>query len=125
MTNSPRITRIGTVIVPVSDQERALSFYVETLGFEQRMDAPFAGGRWIEVAPFGAATTIALVEAPEAPVPGIVVSLATENADDAHATLVARGVDADAEVIRMGEYVPPMFTFRDPDGNQLRMVERP
>ena len=124
MTNSPSITRIGTVIVPVSDQQQALSFYTETLGFETRMDAPFAGGRWIEVAPVGASTTIALVEAPEAPVPGIVVSLATQSADDAHATLVARGVDADAEVIRMGEYVPPMFTFRDPDGNQFRMVER-
>jgi predicted enzyme related to lactoylglutathione lyase len=124
MTNSLRITRIGSVIVPVSDQERALSFYTETLGFEKRMDAPFGGGRWIDVAPPGAATTIALVEAPEAPVPGIVVSLATENADDAHATLVARGVDVDAEVIRMGDYVPPMFTFRDPDGNQFRMVER-
>jgi catechol 2,3-dioxygenase-like lactoylglutathione lyase family enzyme len=124
MTNSPRVTRIGSVIVPVKDQERALSFYVETLGFEKRMDAPFAGGRWIEVAPVGAATTIALVESGEAVTPGIVVSLATENADDDHATLVARGVDADAEVIRMGDYVPPMFTFRDPDGNQLRMVQR-
>jgi catechol 2,3-dioxygenase-like lactoylglutathione lyase family enzyme len=124
MTNSPRITRIGSVIVPVSDQQRALSFYTETLGFETRMDAPFGGGRWIEVAPVGAATTIALVGAPKAPVPGIVVSLATENADDAHAALVARGVDADAEVLRMGDFVPPMFTFRDPDGNQFRMVER-
>ncbi|MFZ2033799.1 MAG: glyoxalase, partial [Candidatus Dormiibacterota bacterium] len=88
------------------------------------MDAPFAGGRWIEVAPVGAATTIALVEAPEVGTPGVVVSLATENADDEHATLIARGVDADAEVMRMGDYVPPMFTFRDPDGNQLRVVQR-
>jgi catechol 2,3-dioxygenase-like lactoylglutathione lyase family enzyme len=124
MTNSPRVTRIGSVIVPVSDQQRALSFYVETLGFEKRMDAPFAGGRWVEVAPVGAATTIALVEAPEAGTSGFVVSLATENADDDHATLLARGVDADAQVMRMGDYVPPMFTFRDPDGNQLRMVQR-
>jgi predicted enzyme related to lactoylglutathione lyase len=124
MTNSPRVTRIGSVIVPVSDQERALSFYTETLGFEKRMDAPFAGGRWIEVAPLGAATTIALVEASVTPAPGMVVSLATDNAEDAHATLVARGVDADAEVMRMGDSVPPMFTFRDPDGNQFRMVQR-
>ena len=36
----------------------------------------------------------------------------------------AAGVDADDAVIRMGEYVPPMFTFRDPDGNRFRMVER-
>ena len=34
------------------------------------------------------------------------------------------GVEADAELMRMGEGVPPMFTFRDPDGNRLRMVER-
>jgi hypothetical protein len=53
-----------------------------------------------------------------------VVSLATDSADAAHATPVARGVDADDEVIRMGEYVPPMFTFRDPDGNQFRIVQR-
>jgi predicted enzyme related to lactoylglutathione lyase len=124
MTNSPRVTRIGSVIVPVSDQERALTFYTETLGFEKRMDAPFGSGRWIEVAPVGAATTIALVEAPEAATPGVVVSLATEDADAAHASFVARGVDADAEVIRMGDYVPPMFSFRDPDGNQFRMVQR-
>src|ERR1039457_3859383 len=66
MTDATRITRIGTVIVPVSDQERALSFYVETLGFEKRLDAPFGqGGRWIEVAPAGAATTIALLQAQE------------------------------------------------------------
>ena len=38
--------------------------------------------------------------------------------------LAGSGVDADAELIRMGEGVPPMFTFRDPDGNRLRMVER-
>jgi predicted enzyme related to lactoylglutathione lyase len=124
MTDATRITRIGTVIVPVSDQERALTFYVETLGFEKRLDAPFGqGGRWIEVAPAGAATTIALVQAPEGGA-GIVVSLATEDADADHDTLVARGVDADAAVMRMGDYVPPMFTFRDPDGNQFRMVQR-
>ena len=125
MTNATRITRIGTVIVPVNDQEQALAFYVETLGFEKRLDAPFGeGGRWIEVAPIGAATTIALVQAPEDDPTGIVVSLATVDADRDHETLLSRGVDADAEVLRMGEYVPPMFTFRDPDGNRFRMVQR-
>jgi len=115
-----RITRVGTVIVPVSDQDRALAFYVGTLGFEKRIDGEYAeGARWIEVAPPGAETTIALV-------PGdiVEVSLATEDADADHAALRERGVDADPEVMRMGEYVPPMFTFRDPDGNRFRMVER-
>ena len=125
MTDATRITRIGTVIVPVSHQERAMAFYVETLGFEKRLDVPFGqGGRWIEVAPAGAATTIALIPSDGGGSGGIVVSLATDDADGDHETLVARGVDADAAVVRMGEYVPPMFTFRDPDGNQFRMVQR-
>lgn len=120
MTNGTRISRIGTIIVPVADQERAVKFYVDTLGFEMRMDAPFGQGRWIEVAPPGAATTIALVRDGAA----TVISLATSDADGDHATLVAGGVDADQAVMRLGDHVPPMFTFRDPDGNQLRMVER-
>jgi catechol 2,3-dioxygenase-like lactoylglutathione lyase family enzyme len=124
MTDATRITRIGTVIVPVSDQEKALAFYVDVLGFEKRLDAPFGpGGRWIEVAPPGAATTIALVSAPDGDA-GMVISLATGDADSDHATLLARGVDADADIMRMGKYVPPMFTFRDPDGNRFRMVQR-
>ena len=36
----------------------------------------------------------------------------------------ARGVDADEAVMRMGDPVPPMFFFRDPDGNQFLLVER-
>jgi catechol 2,3-dioxygenase-like lactoylglutathione lyase family enzyme len=118
---STHITQVGTVIVPVSDQEQALEFYVGTLGFEKRLDGPFGeGGRWIEVAPPGAATTIALV-----PAGGVEVSFATQNAEADHAELRAQGVEADAELIRMGEGVPPMFTFRDPDGNRFRVVERP
>lgn len=66
-------------------------------------------------------TTVALVPAQD---DDAVVSLATENADAAHADLRARGVDVDAEVMRMGDYVPPMFTFRDADGRTVRVVER-
>jgi catechol 2,3-dioxygenase-like lactoylglutathione lyase family enzyme len=118
------ITHIGTVIVPVADQDRALEFYVGTLGFEVRLDAPFGPGmRWVEVAPPGATTSIALVPRDLAPA-GVEVSLATADAAADHAELGEREVDADAELIRMGEGVPPMFTFRDPDGNRLRMVER-
>jgi catechol 2,3-dioxygenase-like lactoylglutathione lyase family enzyme len=114
-------TRIGTVIVPVTDQDAALGFYTGTLGFgfEVRVDAPFPGGRWLEVAPPGGQTSIALVPADAAE-----VSLATTDAAADHAALLAAGADVDAELIRMGEGVPPMFTFRDPDGNRLRVVER-
>jgi catechol 2,3-dioxygenase-like lactoylglutathione lyase family enzyme len=113
------VTRVGTVIVPVSDQDAAFAFYVGTLGFEVRRDGEYAPGqRWLEVAPPGAATTIALV-----PGDAMEVSLTTSDAEAAHAALLAAGVDVDAELIRW-ENVPPMFTFRDPDGNPFRMVQR-
>lgn len=121
--HTTRITRVGTVILPVSDQDQALEFYVGTLGFEVRLDAVYGPGqRWIEVAPEGAQTTIALV--PRGASAGIEISFATDDAEVDHAAMLARSVEADAELIRMGEGVPPMFTFRDPDGNPFRVVER-
>ncbi|HXY91851.1 MAG TPA: VOC family protein [Acidimicrobiia bacterium] len=125
MTSQSRITQVGTVGVPVSDQDRALEFFVDLLGFERRLDVPFGDGlRWIEVAPAGAVTTIALVPSPGghgATDTGI--RLTTADADADHARLRARGVDVDPEVLRW-EGVPPMFSFRDPDGNTLYVVEQ-
>ncbi|MGI5171418.1 VOC family protein [Spirillospora sp. CA-253888] len=114
-----RVTRVATVGIPVTDQERAVDFYVGTLGFEKRRDLPFGDGRWIEVAPPGAETTIALVPA-GAPAG---IRLTTEDAGAAHAHLKERGADTDPEVMRMGGGVPPMFALRDPDGNGLILVE--
>jgi catechol 2,3-dioxygenase-like lactoylglutathione lyase family enzyme len=118
------ITRVGTVGVPVTDQDRALEFYLEKLGFEKRLDVPYGKGeRWIEVAPPGSATTIALVRAREGDPTGIdtQVRFATKDAEADHAALWAQGVDADAEIMR---YPVPMFVFRDADGNRLIIVER-
>ena len=42
-----------------------------------------------------------------------------------HAALTERGDDAGEDLIRIGEGVPPMFAFTDPDGNPVRVVERP
>ena len=115
-----RITEVGTVIVPVNDQDRALEFYVDKLGFEKRSDTPYGDGdRWVEVAPPGAATTIALTPPREGESAGIPtrIGFTTQDVDADHADLRARGVDVDEEVMRMGDPVPPMFFFRDPDGN--------
>ncbi|MGI8505945.1 MAG: VOC family protein [Solirubrobacteraceae bacterium] len=67
MTSSEpiQISDIRTVGVPVTDQSRSLDFYVGKLGFEKRLDAPFGDGRWLEVAPPGGSTSIALVSAPQ------------------------------------------------------------
>jgi catechol 2,3-dioxygenase-like lactoylglutathione lyase family enzyme len=124
---STRINKVGTVVVPVSDQERAIEFYVETLGFEKRADVPFGEGyRWVEVAPAGAVTTLAIVPPPPGKPTGNVetgIGLQTDDIDADHADLEERGVDVDAEVSRMGDPVPPLFWFRDPDGNSLMVVE--
>ena len=122
-----RITEVGTVMVPVSDQDRAIEFYVEKLGFEKRGDTPYGEGeRWVEVAPPGAATTLALVPPRQGEPTGIEsrIGLTTEDVDADHAELRSRGVDVDEEVMRMGDPVPPMFFFRDQDGNRLLVVER-
>lgn len=118
------ITGVATVAIPVTDQERALAFYVDTLGFEKRLDAPFGpGNRWIEVAPPGSSTTIALPTLGDI-APGIDtgIRLTTRNAEADHAALQARGADVDAGVL-IYPGVPPMFVLRDPDGNTLYVVE--
>jgi catechol 2,3-dioxygenase-like lactoylglutathione lyase family enzyme len=120
------ITDVRTVGVPVTDQDRALEHYVGALGFEKRLDVPSGEGeRWIEVAPAEATTTIALVLARAGVATGIDtgIRLTTEDAEADHADLRARGVDVDPEVLRWPG-VPAMFSFRDPDGNVLFVVER-
>ena len=128
-TTKTRIAQIGTVCVPVSDEDQAIAFYVDKLGFEKRADVPFGGSyRWIEVAPPGAVTTIATVRPPEGKPTGGAetgIALQTHDIDATHAELKAAGVDVDAEVSRMGDPVPPMFWFRDPDKNTLMVVEVP
>ncbi len=122
------VREVGRVIVPVTDQERALDFYTRVLGFEVRTDATVEqSGRWLEVAPHGATTTIAIVP-PRGGMWGSVgvetrISLTTEDIDTDHATLLAEGTDVDEAVVRLGGPVPPFFFFRDPDGNTLQVVQ--
>ncbi len=122
-----RIDKLTTVVIPVSDQERAIAFYVETLGFEKRVDVPLGESyRWVEVAPADAQTSIAIVPPPPGKPTGGVetgIGLSTADIDSIYAELKAGGVDVDAEISRMGDPVPPMFWFRDPDGNTLMLVE--
>jgi predicted enzyme related to lactoylglutathione lyase len=127
MSSNLHLTDIGRVAIPAVDQDRALDFYVETLGFELRSDETFAEGqmRWIEVAPAAGSAAIAIAPpmegGPTAVDTGIVISTSDIEAD--HATLKAAGVDVDAEIARWGGPVPPMFRLRDPAGNALTIVQ--
>jgi catechol 2,3-dioxygenase-like lactoylglutathione lyase family enzyme len=121
-----RVDKIATVVVPVSDQEGMVAFYVDKLGLEKRIDVPFGNGyHWIEVGPPGTETTIALAPPPPSKPSGGVetgISLHTDDIDGYHADLKAAGVDVDPEVSRMGDPVPPLFWLRDPEGNSLMVV---
>jgi len=125
-TTATRISQIGLVIIPSTDQDKSIEFYVEALGFEKRTDMPFGGKyRWVEVYPPSGTTGIALAPPREGDPTAVQtgISLSTDDIDAAHEQLRSRGVDVDAEVSRMGGPVPPMFWFRDPDGNTLMVVE--
>jgi catechol 2,3-dioxygenase-like lactoylglutathione lyase family enzyme len=137
-TTTDLISQIQLVVVPSTDQDRSLAFY-EALGFERRNDIPWGDGyRWVEVYPPNGTAGIALVPPrpgdPTGTQTGIILN--TDDIDAAHAEMQAIGIDVDAEVARVGAPapirigavelvgpVPPMFWFRDPDGNALLMVE--
>lgn len=122
MATDTHITGVRAISIPVDDQDEALRFYAETLGFALVRDMPTPnGGRWIELAPGADGPVVTLERA----LPGtrrgaIGIRFMTEDVDATHATLVARGVDVDEILAWPG--VPKMFAFRDPDGNAFSVT---
>ncbi|MDQ2969470.1 MAG: VOC family protein [Actinomycetota bacterium] len=122
------LTEIGRVALPSPDIDKAIEFYVDTLGFEKRMDETFADGqmRWVEVVPPGSSTAIALAPPPPGRdfTPGHTgIIISTDDIDADHAALKEAGVDVDDEIARNEPPVPPMFDLRDPNGHQLMIVQ--
>jgi len=121
---SSQILGIHTVGIRVADQERAVRFYADVLGLETRLDRPLGNGaRWIEVAPAQASVTLALEPATSDAPAGVEtgIRLVTLDADAEQARLASHGVEV-GDVLRWPG-VPPMFMFRDPDGNRLEVVQ--
>ncbi len=121
---STTITDVRTIGINVTDQDRAVDFYVDTLGFEKRLDASISPTmRWIEVAPPDARTSIALNAADGATtVPTDTgVRFTVPDVAREHAVMHERGVIV-SDVLRWDD-VPPMYTFDDPDGNRFYIVE--
>ena len=120
-----KIKRVHTIGVPVTDQDRALNFYVDTLGFAKRVDVTLGTGlRWIEVAPHESnGVSLALLRAtPEIPAGAKTgVRLMTQDADATHAAMKSDGVSVD-DVLRWPD-APPMFAFRDQDSNGFVIVQ--
>ena len=122
-----RIDAIASLVIPVTDQDRALRFYRNVLGLRVIRDTETGPGfRWIEVAPHDSAVTIALIQ-PRGNMWGTVgvdtrIVLHSNVIDRFHALLRADHHDVDEVVLRLGPPVPPMFRLRDPDMNEIQIT---
>lgn len=120
------LTHVGRVLVPVADQDAAIAFYTDKLGFTLVADMPFGDGeRWVEVAPPGGGATLALVPGtahyPTGRMTGVALGSSDPRGD--HAALRGSGVDVDDALMGGDGEVPLLFFFRDADANQLMVVE--
>jgi catechol 2,3-dioxygenase-like lactoylglutathione lyase family enzyme len=123
MTNQDNFRRVGSVAIPVSDQDRSVAFF-KGLGFEVVFDAALRDDfRWVEVSPEEGGCKIALVQTDDELPTGIDtgIRLFVTDAKAAHQDLA----DAGATVGTLLEWpgVPPMFRFSDLDGNRLYVTQ--
>lgn len=122
------LSDIGVVMFTVADQDAALAFYTEKLGFEVRSDSQFGPNgeyRWLEVAPPGSHARLALNPPMGGAPGGGSIGVETNDVLGEHKRLTAiGGLDLDAEpMVTPG--APLLFMMRDPDGNHLAIVEAP
>ena len=116
----------ATVGVYVSDQDRALDFYTNALGFEKRLDAPMGDGpaRWIEVAPAGAETRLVLFTPPGQEDHIGTFSNVVLECDDMQVTyeeLRGRGVEFTEEPSEQPWGI--WAQFKDGDGNEFGLIQ--
>jgi catechol 2,3-dioxygenase-like lactoylglutathione lyase family enzyme len=114
-----------SVSVPVSDQDQAKEFYVDTLGFELLVDNSWREGmRWIEVSPESSATSLMLVSWSDPLLSSMyrVIVVVTDDIRAFHEELVAKGVFFELPPTESPNGTQAMF--RDPDGNAIVLWER-
>jgi catechol 2,3-dioxygenase-like lactoylglutathione lyase family enzyme len=121
---------LEVVVVPVSDVDRAKSFYTDQLGFNLDHDTRIGeGNRIVQLTPPGSGCSIVIGEGvvPDMPPPGSLkgLQLVVSDIHAARAQLLERGVDV-GEIQVLGENPSPerdaldnvgFVFFRDPDGN--------
>lgn len=129
------VTQVATVVVPVTDQQRALVFYTEVLGMQKVNDFTYPTGEWwLEVSPAEGSSNLCLVaasaERPAGIETGIVLS--STSVEEDRSALAARGVDVDDALLPTDRVTrwsgaplmgfPDQFRLRDPDGNSFLVV---
>ena len=122
------VTNIGVAMFAVADQDAALAFYTEKLGFELRSDTRFGEQgeyRWLEVAPPGSTARLALNPPMGGPPGGGSIGIETTDVLAEHRRLSSiGGIDLDPEPMT-APGAPLLFMLRDPDGNNIAVVEVP
>ncbi len=122
------LTNIGVAMFTVADQDAALAWYTDTLGFEVRSDTRFGEQgeyRWLEVAPPGSVARLALNPPMGGAPGGGSIGVETTDVLGEHRRLSAiGGIDLDPEPMS-SPGAPLLFMLRDPDGNHIAVVETP
>ncbi len=117
--------KLELIAVPVSDVDRAKSFYAEKVGFNADYDQRVTDTlRFVQLTPPGSACSIAVGEGIVEGAPGSVKGLQLVVADihAARAQLVERGVEvSEVQVLDWGSFV----FFSDPDGNRWSVQQVP
>ena len=120
------ITHVKFVSIPTGDQDRAVKFWTEQVGFTLVTDQPFSDTqRWIELALADSATRFVLFT-PDGQEDRIGSffngALACDDVEATHRQLSQRGVPFDGPPQKQpwGTFA----TFRDPDGNQFVLSSR-
>jgi catechol 2,3-dioxygenase-like lactoylglutathione lyase family enzyme len=117
--------KLELVAIPVSDVDRAKSFYVEQAGFHADHDHTVSEEiRFVQLTPPGSACSIALGTGITEAAPGSVagVQLVVDDIEQAHDELAQRGVEvSDVQQFPWGSFV----FFSDPDGNKWSVQQLP
>ena len=130
MTNSVQspttVTAIGVAMFTVADQDAALAFYTEKLGWEVRADVSFGENgemRWLEVAPAASVARLALNPPMRDQPGGGTIGVETPDMQAEYERISAiDGVTVTSPPMDMGG-APPMFAIADLDGNNIWIVQ--
>jgi predicted enzyme related to lactoylglutathione lyase len=117
--------QVELIPIPVSDVDRAIAFFADTLGFNKDVDVRPSDGVRVQVTPEGSQCSIGfgtgldVYEGEPGSIRGL--HLVVPDIAEARAELVRRGVDV-SEIHEFGGGVRGA-EFCDPDGNSLELQE--
>jgi len=130
------IDTIGGVVIMVSDQAQAIKFYTEKIGLDIRLNVPFYGGKWIEVAPKDSESTLSIMEPNSQMMSKDELEIARKNigrntgvwffTSDIQSTyeeLKSKGIDITKP--EKQEWGGIMSTIKDLDGNKFTLLSSP